>query len=95
VWAMCCVTEPRSRAAVRLDIFIEILLGTWVNRVRTTCFGPLAPHEKKRALVTRQCGYGGGSPQSPGGGVLSQAMPLSVILKTVAPTKVALGLGSM
>jgi transposase len=24
----CCVTEPRSRAALRLDIFIEILLGS-------------------------------------------------------------------
>jgi hypothetical protein len=24
----CCVTEPRLRAALRLDIFIEILLGT-------------------------------------------------------------------
>jgi hypothetical protein len=32
--------------------------------------------------------------QTPGG-VSSQAMPLSVILKTVAPTRVALGLGSM
>ncbi len=28
----CCVTEPRSRAALRLDIFIEILLRCWVNR---------------------------------------------------------------
>ena len=31
----------------------------------------------------------------PAGGVSNQAMPLSVILKTVAPTRVALGLGSM
>jgi hypothetical protein len=23
----CCVTEPHSRAALRLDIFIEILTG--------------------------------------------------------------------
>jgi hypothetical protein len=28
----CCVMEPRSRAALRLDIFIEILLGIRVNR---------------------------------------------------------------
>jgi hypothetical protein len=27
----CCVTEPRSRLALRLDIFIEILLRTRVN----------------------------------------------------------------
>jgi hypothetical protein len=27
----CCVMEPRSRAALRLDIFIEILLGTGVK----------------------------------------------------------------
>jgi hypothetical protein len=27
----CCVTEPRSRAALQLDIFIEILLGGWVK----------------------------------------------------------------
>ncbi len=70
------------------------LLGTWVNRVRTTCSGQFAPHEKKRALVATQCGYRE-PPQSPGGGVLSQVMPPSVILKTVAPTRVALGLGSM
>ncbi len=30
----CCVTEPRSRPALRLDIFIEILLGTSANRVK-------------------------------------------------------------
>jgi transposase len=30
----CCVTEPRSRPALRLDIFIEILLGNSVNSVR-------------------------------------------------------------
>jgi hypothetical protein len=29
----CCVTEPRSRAALQLDIFIEILLGTRVNKL--------------------------------------------------------------
>jgi hypothetical protein len=28
----CCVTEPRSRAALWLDIFIEILLRRSVNR---------------------------------------------------------------
>src|SRR5215204_4929211 len=28
----CCVTEPRSRLPLRLDIFIEILLGSRVNR---------------------------------------------------------------
>ncbi len=28
----CCVTEPRSRLALRLDIFIEILPGISVNR---------------------------------------------------------------
>jgi hypothetical protein len=27
----CCATEPRLRAALRLDIFIEILLGTLVS----------------------------------------------------------------
>jgi hypothetical protein len=26
----CCVTEPRSRLALRLDIFIEILPRTWM-----------------------------------------------------------------
>jgi hypothetical protein len=30
----CCVTEPPSRPALRLDIFIEILLPRrWVNRL--------------------------------------------------------------
>ena len=29
----CCVTEPRSRAALQLDIFIEILPRRWVNRL--------------------------------------------------------------
>ena len=29
----CCVTEPRSRPALRLDIFIEILLGTSMNGI--------------------------------------------------------------
>jgi hypothetical protein len=28
----CCVTEPRLRTALRLDIFIEILLRTRMNR---------------------------------------------------------------
>jgi hypothetical protein len=28
----CCVTEPRSRLALRLDILIEILLRTRVNK---------------------------------------------------------------
>jgi hypothetical protein len=28
----CCVTEPRSRLALRLDIFIEILPRTPVNK---------------------------------------------------------------
>jgi hypothetical protein len=28
----CCVTEPRSRPALRLDIFIEILPRTRVNK---------------------------------------------------------------
>src|SRR5829696_6783116 len=28
----CCVTEPPSRPALRLDIFIEILLRCWVNK---------------------------------------------------------------
>ena len=28
----CCVTEPRLRTALRLDIFIEILLRGWVNK---------------------------------------------------------------
>jgi hypothetical protein len=28
----CCVTEPRSRAALRLDIFIEILARNTVSR---------------------------------------------------------------
>jgi hypothetical protein len=28
----CCVTEPRLRLALRLDIFIEILTRTRVNR---------------------------------------------------------------
>jgi hypothetical protein len=32
VCGRCCVTEPRLRVAPRLDIFIEILLGTRVNR---------------------------------------------------------------
>jgi hypothetical protein len=31
----CCVTEPRLRVAPRLDIFIEILLDTRVNRSAT------------------------------------------------------------
>jgi transposase len=30
----CCVTEPRLRSALRLDIFIEILLRASVNRLR-------------------------------------------------------------
>ena len=28
----CCVTEPPTKLALRLDIFIEILPGTWVNK---------------------------------------------------------------
>ena len=28
----CCVTEPRLRAALQLDIFIEILLRTPMNK---------------------------------------------------------------
>jgi hypothetical protein len=28
----CCATEQRLRTALRLDIFIEILLDTWVNK---------------------------------------------------------------
>jgi hypothetical protein len=28
----CCVTELRLITALRLDIFIEILLDTWVNK---------------------------------------------------------------
>jgi hypothetical protein len=28
----CCATEPRLRAALRLDIFIEILLRCSVNK---------------------------------------------------------------
>jgi hypothetical protein len=31
----CCVMEPRLRAALRLDIFIEILPGTSVNKGMT------------------------------------------------------------
>jgi hypothetical protein len=29
----CCATEPPSRPVLQLDIFIEILLRGWVNRV--------------------------------------------------------------
>jgi hypothetical protein len=29
----CCATKPRSRAALQLDIFIEILPRRWVNRL--------------------------------------------------------------
>jgi hypothetical protein len=32
LWAQGCVTEPRSRLALRLDIFIEILLRGSVNK---------------------------------------------------------------
>jgi hypothetical protein len=34
----CCVTEPPSRPALRLDIFIEILLRTSVNKVSSLHF---------------------------------------------------------
>jgi hypothetical protein len=30
----CCVTEPPTKLALRLDIFIEILLGTRVNKAK-------------------------------------------------------------
>jgi hypothetical protein len=29
----CCVTEPPTKLALRLDIFIEILLRGWVNKL--------------------------------------------------------------
>jgi hypothetical protein len=38
----CCVMEPRLRAALRLDIFIEILLlRCWVNRSPWGCLPAL------------------------------------------------------
>jgi hypothetical protein len=48
-----------------------------------------------RKSVLRSAGSAARESAQTSGGVLSQAMPLSVILKTVAPTRVALGLGSM
>jgi hypothetical protein len=35
----CCVTALRSRPALRLDIFIEILLGTSVNKGKEKGWG--------------------------------------------------------
>src|SRR5918994_4597261 len=55
----CCVTEPCLRAALRLDIFIEILPGTWVNRGYSLPTGanrpsniPLRNGEKGTGLLT-------------------------------------------
>jgi hypothetical protein len=39
----CCVTEPRSRPALRLDIFIEILLRNLVNKAKKKGRGFEAP----------------------------------------------------
>src|SRR5215216_3172824 len=55
----CCETAPRSTTALRLDIFIEILLGTWVNKVKKKGRGcslswdkePLAPTTRASGSV--------------------------------------------
>jgi hypothetical protein len=46
----CCVTEARSRPALQLDIFIEILLLTSVNKPPRTKFDALLD----ALLVTRR-----------------------------------------
>jgi hypothetical protein len=55
----CCVTEPRSRLALRLDIFIEILPCTRVNKGMKKGRGPKVrvpglltppPHSRKAGL---------------------------------------------
>jgi hypothetical protein len=35
----CCVTEPPTKLALRLDIFIEILPRTWVNKGKKKGWG--------------------------------------------------------
>jgi hypothetical protein len=40
----CCVTEPPTKLALRLDIFIEILPRTWVNSV-------LAPRARESRML--------------------------------------------
>jgi hypothetical protein len=39
----CCVMEPRSRPALRLDIFIEILLRRWMNKGKKKGRDPRSP----------------------------------------------------
>ena len=41
-YGLGCVTETRLRPALRLDIFIEILLGDSVNRVKSPLEGLLS-----------------------------------------------------
>jgi hypothetical protein len=48
----CCVTEPPTKLALRLDIFIEILPRTTVNRGVGDLAGP-PPPTKERLPLTR------------------------------------------
>ncbi len=50
----CCVTGPRLRAALRLDIFIEILLRTRVNNL----FGECARLSSLASSLLAGKGYG-------------------------------------
>jgi hypothetical protein len=75
----CCVTEPPSRAALRLDIFIEILLRDWVNSLPPRRSPQLAaptarhlppsvssPQHSRDRSSGRPCSdHGGASPASP------------------------------
>jgi hypothetical protein len=40
----CCVTEPPTKLALRLDIFIEILPRTWVNKPLVNAPDPTGWH---------------------------------------------------
>ena len=47
----CCVTEPPTKLALRLDIFIEILLGTSENRGRPFTTGSRYRHLIKNDAI--------------------------------------------
>jgi hypothetical protein len=73
-------------ATVHFHGFGVALAGSWNTWVNNPIYQRMS---NARKVPSRA------SSQTSGGGVSNQVMPFSVILKTVAPTRVALGLGSM
>src|SRR5829696_1468544 len=64
----CCVTEPPSSPALRLDIFIEILLRTRVNGGAATLYLPSSSSPRRvRAYAGGSAGESPHPPQRPAG----------------------------